>query len=89
MKKAKVYTEQMAEDFALNEWAKLVKRKTRAFKKKIITQCSKKGLRMIELQYDWFKENPLTELPIEELDHKETLTAWQEAITEYRNDIKI
>ncbi len=87
MKRENIYTEEMAIDYAINEYEKLVRRKVKGLKTRIFNACSKKGLRTIELQFDWLQDNPSTEPLVIELDHENTLLAWRGGIKEYKDNI--
>lgn len=100
MKQERKYTEQEAYEYALNEYHKLIKRKQKGLAKKIFNQCKEGGkaatkagknqpktLRTVELQLVFLKDNPDTQLPVKELNHAETVQAWETGIADYKLDI--
>jgi len=87
MKKEKTYTEQDAEEFAQNEWSKLIKRKMKGLSTRVFNGCSSKGLAAMKIQCKWLAAHPNTLLPVEEIDHEETVQAWFTGITDYEESI--
>ncbi len=79
------YTEEMAMDDAINEYEKLIRRKIKGLKTKVINGCCSKGLRALKLQFEWLEKHPNTELPIPELDYKETVFAWGDGIKQFES----
>lgn len=84
MKKEKVYTEEMAEEYAIKQYEAMIRRKQKSLRTKIMNNIKERGLPPYEIQYEFLKNNPNTELPFPELDHRETVIAWREAIAEYK-----
>ncbi len=89
MKKEKVYTESEALEYAFNEYSKLIKRKMKGLSTRVYNGCSSKGLIAMKIQCKWLAEHPNTLLPVEELDHEETVSAWFTGITNYEEEIRL
>ena len=88
MAKQKVYTEQDAEIDAFNEYDKMIRAKSKSLRTDVKKYIRERGLPPAEQQYLFLKTHPNTELPVMELDHKETVIAWRQGIEEYKYELK-
>lgn len=84
MKKKKELSEQEKQESA--EIAKFNRRYS-GFKRSLKTRASENGLRSIELQLEYLNNHPNAELPKKYFTHTQTLSAYKDAIHEYRESI--
>lgn len=76
------------EEIAAHEHQKRLRRLYRSLKTKVKNLCKLEGIRVAELELEFIKENPSTELPIPELDMADTIEAYKEGIELYREELK-
>jgi len=97
--KEKFYTEEDAYEHALAIYNKMIKAKKKSLALKVYNQCKEggkkqkgrkqlKSLRTLELQFEYLKDHPNTPLPVPELDHSETVEAWNQGIKDYKHDVE-
>lgn len=82
MSKKEKTQEQLAEE-NLQFW-----RAYSGFKRSLKVSCKKEGLRSVELKLEFLRQNPKTILPRADLDYKNTLLCFEEAIQEYKSSIE-
>lgn len=63
-------------------------RKFVGLKSRIKNACKVDGLRVVQLRYEWLKNNSATPLPVKELDYNATLTAYKLALEEFIESYK-
>lgn len=80
--------ERSPEEQAQHDKEVIERRRHRSLKTRIEAQCSSKGLQAVEYQLEWLKDHPGTELPYSELDHNQTVEAWEAGLSEYKESIK-
>jgi len=54
----------------------------------LIMECSREGLRSVELQMEWIKSHPSNPLPNKLFNHAETVHIFEMAVEAYKQRLK-
>ena len=84
----KIKREKTEEEIAAHKAEIAFNRKYAGFKRSLKTLCKNGELRLVELELEFLKTHPNTELPKKAFNHAQTVEIYTDAIQEYKKELK-